>query len=189
MKQIIIGTGLLAAFFATASFAQVHDRKVDQQDRIANGVQSGQLTAGETRSLEHQQANLNQQIYADKQANGGKLTAADKAQINSQQNALSKNIYADKHNANAATYGNNVVGQRRENQQDRIAQGIRSGSLRPGEAANLEGREANINHQVAVDRKANGGTLTPQEKARVNRQQNRTSRAIYKDKTNGRKGF
>jgi hypothetical protein len=57
----------------------------------------------------------------------GKLTAAEKQQINKQQNQLSKQIYNDKHNANTAKYGNNPVGQRRENQQDRIAQGIKSG--------------------------------------------------------------
>ncbi len=42
-----------AAMFAQTPTPGAHDyninqRKVDQQDRIANGVKSGQLTAGET---------------------------------------------------------------------------------------------------------------------------------------------
>src|SRR5437899_4878270 len=107
----------------------VAQRKENQQDRIANGVQSEQLTAGETANLEKEEAAINKETAADRAANGGKLTAAEKKQVNQQQNKVSKQIYAEKHNANTAHYGNNKVGQRRENQQDRIAQGIKSGQL------------------------------------------------------------
>jgi hypothetical protein len=75
---------------------------------------------------------------------------------------------------------------RKENQQDRIAQGVKSGQLTAGETANLENKEAAINHETRADRRANGGKLTPAEKAKVNRQQNRVSRQIYRDKHNGR---
>src|SRR6266566_3761472 len=92
----------------------VAQRKENQQDRIANGVQSGQLTAGETANLEKKEAAINKETAADRAANGGKLTAAEKKQVNRQQNQMSKQIYADKHNANTAHYGNNKVGQRRE---------------------------------------------------------------------------
>src|SRR6267143_5887609 len=105
----------------------VAQRKENQQDRIANGVQSGQLTAGETAKLEKKEAAINKETAADRAANGGKLTASEKKQVNRQQNQASKQIYADKHNANTAHYANNKVGQRRENQQDRIAQGVKSG--------------------------------------------------------------
>ena len=161
-------------------------REVNQQDRIANGVQSGQLTAGETKSLEGQEAALNGQARADRAADNGKLTAADRSQLNSEQNHLSGEIYADKHNAATAHYGKTEVGQRRENQQDRIANGIRSGSLTPGEASHLEGREQHINHQVAADRAANGGKLTGGERAKINHEQNKASKAIYRDKHNGK---
>jgi len=75
---------------------------------------------------------------------------------------------------------------RKENQQDRIAQGVGSGQLTSGETANLERKETNLNREIRSDRKANGGTLTGQEKRQVNRQQNRLSRNIYRDKHNGR---
>ena len=77
-----------------------------------------------------------------------------------------------------------TINQRRENQQDRIAQGVKSGQLTAGETARLESRESAINHEVRADRQANGGKLTPAERAKVNRQLNRTSRAIYRDKHN-----
>jgi hypothetical protein len=163
----------------------IAQRKENQQDRIANGVQSGQLTAGETSKLETKEAAINGETRADRAANGGKLTAAEKTQINGQQNKLSNQIYKDKHNANTAQYGNNKVGQRRENQQDRVAQGIKSGQLTAGETAKLENQQKGINQQVAADRKANGGTLTAGEKAQINHQQNQASRNIYNKKHNG----
>jgi hypothetical protein len=57
------------------------------------------LTAGETAKLENQQKGINQQVKADRAANGGKLTPGEKAQVNKEQNAASKNIYNKKHNA------------------------------------------------------------------------------------------
>ena len=164
----------------------VAQRKENQQDRIAQGVKSGQLTAGETANLETKEAAINGETKADRAANGGKLTAAEKKQINGQQNQVSKQIYKDKHNANTAHYGNNKVGQRRENQQDRIAQGIKSGQLTAGETAKLENQQKGINQQVAADRKANGGTLTASEKKQVNKEQNAASKNIYHKKHNAK---
>lgn len=164
----------------------IAQRKENQQDRIANGVQSGQLTAGETANLEKKEAAINKETAADRAANGGKLTAAEKKQINKQQNQMSKQIYKDKHNANTAHYGDNKVGQRRENQQDRIAQGIKSGQLTAGETAKLEKQQQGINKQVAADRKANGGTLTASQKQQINKEQNAASKNIYNKKHNAK---
>ncbi|HEY6267309.1 MAG TPA: hypothetical protein VIX11_03360 [Candidatus Acidoferrum sp.] len=164
----------------------VAQRKENQQDRIAQGVKSGQLTAGETANLETKEAAINGETKADRAANGGKLTAAEKTQINKQQNGVSKQIYADKHNANTQHYGNNKVDQRRENQQDRIAQGIKSGQMTAGEAAKAENQQKGINQQVKADRAANGGKLTTGEKAQVNKEQNAASKNIYNKKHNAK---
>jgi hypothetical protein len=164
----------------------IAQRKENQQDRIAQGVKSGQLTAGETANLETKEAAINGETKADRAANGGKLTAAEKTQINKQQNGVSKQIYADKHNANTQHYGNNKVDQRRENQQDRIAQGIKSGQMTAGEAAKAENQQKGINQQVKADRAANGGKLTTGEKAQVNKEQNAASKNIYNKKHNAK---
>jgi len=189
---LLLGTVALAQDQSSSSSSQsstpkpgeIAQRKENQQDRIANGVKSGQLTAGETANLETKEAAINGETRADRAANGGKLTAAEKQQVNHQQNQLSKQIYNDKHNANTAHYGNNQVGQRRENQQDRIAQGIKSGQLTAGETAKLENQQRGINQQVKADRSANGGKLTQGEKQQINRQQNAASRNIYNKKHN-----
>jgi hypothetical protein len=77
------------------------------------------------------------------------------------------------------------IQQRKENQQKRIAQGVKSGSLTPHETARIENNEAKLNKEVRTDRKANGGNLTNKEKAQVNRQQNRLSKEIYNQKHDG----
>jgi hypothetical protein len=165
----------------------IQDRKENQQDRIANGVKSGELTAGETANLEKKESNLNHEEKDMRSLDNGKLTAADKTTLNQQQNKLSNQIYKDKHNsAEQNTNPKSEVGKRAENQQDRIAQGVKSGQLTAGETAHLEKNEAKINKEVRNDRAANGGKLTGQEKQQVNRQQNKMSRQIYRDKHNGR---
>ena len=187
---LLLGTVAMAQDASTtttttpAQQPTVGQRKENQQDRIANGVQSGQLTAGETSKLETKEAAINGETRADRAANGGKLTSAEKTQINQQQNQVSRQIYNDKHNANTAHYGNNQVGQRKENQQDRIAQGIKSGQLTAGETAKLENQQKAINQQTKADRQANGGKLTPGEKQQVNKEQNAASKNIYNKKHN-----
>jgi hypothetical protein len=174
---------------ATAHPATIQQRKKNQQDRIANGIESGQLTAGEAKNLERKEANVNGEERQMRAADNGKLTAADRAKLNRQQNRLSNQIYQDKHNAQTAHYGNNRIGQQEKNQQDRIAQGIRSGQLTPREAANLENKEQGLNREVKGMRQANGGKLSKADRAVVNQQQNKLSKQIYKDKHNDRRGY
>src|SRR5262249_36864272 len=166
--------------------SEVGKREENQQDRIANGVKSGQLTAGETSKLETKEAAINGQIKADRAANGGKLTAGEKAKVNRQQKRPSKKNYDKKDNTKTPHNGKNAIDSRRENQQDRIANGVKSGQLSAGEAAKLENQERGINQQVRADRAANGGKLTAGEKAQINKEQNRESKKIYNKKHNAR---
>ena len=194
MQRSLMMLTVAALLSSGAAFAQqsqpqsqpnqptIGDRKDNQQDRIANGVDSGQLTAGETKNLESREANVNREVKDDRAGDDGHLTAGERQQINHQQNNISKSIYSDKHNANTAHYGNTEVGQRRENQQDRIANGLRNGSMNAGQAARDENREQGINQQVRADRAGNGGRLSGQERAQVNHEQNHVSRTIYRQK-------
>ena len=77
------------------------------------------------------------------------------------------------------------IKERKENQQRRIGNGVKNGSLTPKETTHLEHKEANLNKEIRADRKQNGGNLTNKEKAQVNRQQNRLSKDIYKQKHDG----
>ncbi len=99
MNKLISIVILAASLSSTQQAATIAQRKENQQDRIAQGVKSGQLTAGETARLESKEASLNRETRRDRAADGGKLTPGEKAQINRQQNHLSNQIYVDKHNA------------------------------------------------------------------------------------------
>ena len=72
-----------------------------------------------------------------------------------------------------------LVEERRENQEDRIDNGIRSGKLNTAQTTRLEKGESAINHEVHTDRSLNGGTLTEVDKQQVNHRQNRASSKIY----------
>lgn len=168
----------------TMAMPTVNARRADQQGRIADGVASGQLTPGETRNIERRDASINHQIAADRAANGGKLTPQEQQQINQRQNNVSRSIYNDRHNAATYQPGNSEVGQRQNNQQQRIANGVRAGQMSPGEAARVENQQQRINQQVRTERQANGGGLTPQERQQVNREQNHASQQIQRDNHN-----
>jgi hypothetical protein len=105
--KLILGSALLIATAMPAAFAQqpapndpltINQRKQIQQDRIAQGVRSGELTPGETRNLESKEAGLNREEHAMRAADDGHLTAGDRATLNHQQNKLSRQIYDKKHN-------------------------------------------------------------------------------------------
>ncbi len=95
-----------------------------------------------------------------------------------------RSAWASENHGQPQTVAMNRVNGRQFNQQGRIAQGVHSGELTPGETQHLENREANIHNEVHNDREANGGKLTQQERQQVNHQQNKASKAIYRDKHN-----
>ena len=76
---------------------RVRTRQERQQQRIAQGVGSGQLTAGETARLERRESRLNHEIRRDR-ADGGGLSLHERAKIERQQDRMSRQIYRNKHN-------------------------------------------------------------------------------------------
>ena len=101
---------------------EVNARQGDQQQRINQGVRSGQMTPGETRNVENRDSSIQRQAQADRQANGGRLTGQERQQINQRQNNVSQSINNDKHNANndaAAAARNNRPAQGEQRQAQR----------------------------------------------------------------------
>jgi hypothetical protein len=160
-------------------------REANQDQRIANGLRSGQMTSGEAARAERTQANIDQQVHNDREANGGTLTGQERQQINNEQNAASRQIYDEKHNGN--TVKPNEVDDREANQQQRTAEGLRSGQMTSGEAARTNENQAAVAQQVHNERTANGGALTQQQKLRANKEENKNSKQIYNEKHNNNK--
>ena len=76
----------------------------------------------------------------------------------------------------------NQVNHREQKQQQRIGKGIKSGKLNSKQAAHLEKREVSVQKREQKDMAKHNGHLTKAEQKGINRQQNRISKSIYKDK-------
>jgi hypothetical protein len=80
----------------------------------------------------------------------------------------------------------NEVNHREANQQRRIGNGVANGTLTSKQATNLEKRETAVQKREQADMSKHNGHLTKPEQAGINRQQNRISRSIAKDKASNK---
>ena len=178
----------LGAACSAAAFAQmagsIIQRDVNQQQRIEQGLKSGQLSTGEAARLERGEARVNRM-----EANAlkdGTLTPAEKARITRAQNAESRAIERDKHNAvtgnpnSASSRRMQAAVQHNVNQEGRIAQGVASGRLTNREAGRLERGQARVDRKEA--RAGADGKVTANEERRIQSAENRQSRNIYREK-------
>lgn len=76
----------------------------------------------------------------------------------------------------------NQVNRRETRQQNRIANGVKNGQLRPGQTARLERGEQRLQHNEKRDMRKDNGHLTKQDQRQLNRESNRMSKRIYADK-------
>ena len=98
---LLAGSALVAQETVTPKReAQVEHRAQRQQNRIAQGVASGQLTPKETVKLEKREGKLNKDIA--KAEADGKITKAEQRKLNKEENKASRKIHQKKHNAHTA---------------------------------------------------------------------------------------
>ena len=76
----------------------------------------------------------------------------------------------------------NEVNQRIDNQQQRIDAGVANGTITPKQAARDERHDTNIAQRTSAAEARHGGHLTAAETRRLNRAENRNSRAIHRQK-------
>jgi hypothetical protein len=157
-------------------------REANQDQRIANGLKTGQMTSGEAARADRQQANIDRQVSNDRRANGGTLTRQERQGVNREQNRASGQIYNEKHND--AQVSPNRVDDREANQQQRVANGLRNGQETSREAARADQRQGNLDRRVHNERMANGGRLDQQQRRQVARAQNRNSRQVNRQRHN-----
>ena len=176
-----LGLAFCGAAFAQAGTVQ---RDVNQQQRIEQGLQSGQLTTREASKLEREESRVERDQSRAMQ--DGKLSPAEKARLAREQNRVSRDIYREKHDAqtgnpnSASSQRMQADVQRNINQQQRIEQGVKSGGLTNRETARLERGEARIDRKEA--RAGANGKVNAAEQRRIQRAENRESRRIYKEK-------
>src|SRR5438105_3777324 len=176
-----LGFAFCGAAFAQAGTVQ---RDVNQQNRIEQGLKSGELTTREAAKLEREESRVERDQARAMQ--DGKLSPAEKARLAREQNRVSRDIYREKHDAQTGS-PNSPSSQRMQadvqrniNQQQRIEQGVKSGSLTTRETAKLEGGESRIDRAEA--RAGADGKVSAKEQRRIQRRENRESARIYREK-------
>src|SRR3982751_6412373 len=146
--SLTVISAALGLAFCGAAFAQAGtiQRDVNQQQRIEQGLQSGSLNTREAARLEGEQARVERDQARAMQ--DGKVSPAEKARLAREQDRVSRDIYREKHDLQTGNPGSapsqrmQADVQRNVNQQQRIEQGVKSGSLTTREAARLERGEA-----------------------------------------------
>ena len=74
------------------------------------------------------------------------------------------------------------VNSRLANQNARINNGVKNGTLTKGQAAQLHREDHAIRQQERADAAAHGGHITKGEQRQLNREENHVSRQIYREK-------
>lgn len=177
---------LTAAAWAQTPAQQDQQRDVNQQQRIEQGLQSGQLSTKEAGSLERQEQHVDKMEARD--LKNGSISPAEQARLNAAQNRVSSDIAADKHNgvtgnpSSASSQRMQADVQRNVNQQQRIANGMANGSLTNREAGSLERGQAHVNGREA--NAAANGHVGAGEQRRIQRSENRQSGRIFRKKHN-----
>ena len=77
-----------------------------------------------------------------------------------------------------------VIDKRAANEQARIANGVNSGALKPGETVKLEKQQARINNAEAKAKA--DGKVTKGERKHLRKMENNASKNIYKKKHNAK---
>src|SRR5215475_11301929 len=170
---VVAVIGLSSMGFAQTSTKRIDRREQKQQNRVANGVKDGSLSPGEAARIERGE----QKIQRDEAKADGVVTPRERARLNRELNHTSREISHDRRR----TPG---VDRREQHQQNRVANGLKNGSLTSGEAAKIERDEQKINRDEAKAKA--DGVVTAREKAKLNRELNHTNREIRRDKHNNR---
>jgi hypothetical protein len=93
---LLAATTVASAASASTCSPSINRRERDQAWRIHQGVRSGELTRGETRSLWHQEVEIRQDERAAKR--DGRLTWGERRKLDRELNRESERIYRLKHN-------------------------------------------------------------------------------------------
>ncbi|MFI5315259.1 MAG: hypothetical protein ACHQ6T_06140 [Myxococcota bacterium] len=101
--------------------------------------------------------------------------------------ALSATAYADDSTTSPVDPGHprvTEVQKRQQNQERRIENGEKNGSVTPAEAKRLDRRQGKIEKQKEADMAAHNGHLTKPEQRQLNREENHASHQIHRLKHN-----
>jgi len=178
----IAATLLSGAAFAQDNTVQADtQRDINQQQRIEQGLKSGQLSTREAGQLERQEKRVDNMQARD--LKNGSISPAEQARLNAAQNKVSQDISADRHNGisgnpdSKSSQRMQADVQRNINQEQRIENGEKSGQLNNRQVGRLEHGQAKVDRKEA--NAAADGHVGAAEQRGIQHAENRQSRRIH----------
>ena len=192
MNRHLLVTTLIAAAAFGSSFAAsaqttaatTTQRDVTQEQRIENGLQNGSITPREDAGLQRDEAHVDKLQARD--LKNGSLSPAEKARLTAAQDKTSRDIHEARTNGingnplSASSQRAQADTQRDINQQQRINNGVRDGSLTNHEASGLERGQSHVDAREA--RAGANGHLSAAEQRHIAQAQNRQSARIHRQR-------
>ena len=182
---IALGIALSSAAMAQTVGTETQ-RDLSQQQRIEQGLKSGQLSTGEAARLERGEARIDR--MESNALKDGTLSPAEKARIQRAQNEESRKIDRLDHNGvtgnpqSASSQRMQADAQRNINQEARINQGVKSGALTNQEVGKLERGQARVDRREA--RAGADGHVSAGEQHAIQHTENVQSKRIWHKKHN-----
>lgn len=176
MKRLLLtlaaGSALVAVAPGVASaqaWMSINQRQANLDQRIEQGVRSGELTRAEAITLRGEFRTL-EQLEAQYRVSGGGLDARERADLDQRFDRLSERVYAQKHDRDDRGDRNRwmSINERQANLDARIDRGVRTGALNRREAARLRMEFRDLARLEARYRRSDG-RLDGRERAELDR--------------------
>jgi hypothetical protein len=195
MKIIKTAVALtIGALFAAPTFAQdvddVIQRNARQQERIEQGLRTGDLTVQEGAALERRAGRI--EGYQSRALADGTLSQDEARRIDRAQDRFGREISRQAHDDQTGDPNSRsaqrmaAAADRNGDEQRRIAQGVRSGDLTNREAARLQQGQAYLNRNQA--RAGADGHVGRYEQRGIQYAQNQQSQNIWRERHDGQRG-
>ena len=178
-------SGISAGAFAQ-SLQEIQQRDVNQQQRIESGLQNGSLNTREAGILERDQKKL--QATEARDLRNGKLSGAERQQLDRMENRTSREINEAKTNGvkgdplSTSSQRMQADVQRNINEDKRIDNGVKNGSLTNREVSKLDRGQARVDGKES--QAAKSGYVNKREENGIQSAESAQSRRIHKLKTN-----
>ncbi len=196
MNRTLLATALIATVAVGSSFAasaqttaaSTTQRDVKQEQRIENGLQNGTITTRENAELQRDEAHVDR-LQAKDMKNGslspsrGRRSSTPRRRTKTSRDiAMARNNGINGNPLSASSQRAQADTQRNINQQTRIANGVKDGSLTHREAAGLERGQSHVDAREA--RAGADGRVGAGEQRRIARADNRQSARIHAKRHN-----
>jgi len=157
--------------------AEVNERLENEDQRIHQERKEGVISPAQATQLRSQDRQIRQEEHLMGEQNNGSLTHQEQKILNQQENKLGGEINS-KENWEQSHPRRTEVNGRLENEDQRIYQERKEGTISPAQATQLRSQDRQIRQEERLMGEQNNGSLTQQEQKTLNQQENKLGKEI-----------